>query len=228
MIEQHLSLPHVVRRSAGQGGAPPMLVLLHGYGSNEHDLFGLAPYLDERLLIVSARAPLTLMPGGYAWFNLGFQQGGGMSFDLPGMLRQIERVAAFVEEAATAYGADPQRIVLGGFSQGAIMTAATLLRRPGLLAGALLLSGALFPGTEAQILPPDFNPEALADLPVLITHGTHDPVLPVELGRACRNLLERYPVDLTYREYPMGHEINLESLRDVADWLRARVNTPLS
>ncbi len=228
MIEQQLSLPHVVRRPTGQGGVPPMLVLLHGYGSNEHDLFGLAPYLDERLLIVSARAPLTLMPGGYAWFNLGFEQGGGMSFDLPGMLRQVERVAAFVEEAAAAYGADPKRIVLGGFSQGAIMTAATLVRRPGLLAGALLLSGALFPGSEAQILPPGFDPETLAGLPVLITHGTHDPVLPVELGRACRSLLERYPVELTYREYPMGHEINLESLRDVADWLRARVNTPLS
>ncbi|GAB4207473.1 MAG: phospholipase [Roseiflexaceae bacterium] len=227
MIEQQLSLPHVVRRPAKQDGAPPMLVLLHGYGSNEHDLFGLAPYLDERLLIVSARAPLTLMPGGYAWFHLGFEQTGGISFDLPGMLHQVDRVATFVEEAATAYGADPKRVFLGGFSQGAIMTAVTLVRRPGLLAGALMLSGALFPEAQAQTLPPDFKPEALAGVPVLITHGTHDPVLPVALGRALRSLLERYPVELTYREYPMAHEINLDSLRDVADWLRARVSAPL-
>lgn len=218
MISSSLPLIHVVQRPRANAGPPPMLVLLHGYGSNEHDLFGLAPYLDPRLLIVSARAPYTLMPGGYAWFGLDITPE-GIAFDPEQAEASRLVVERFVGEAAAAYGADPDRTFLGGFSQGAMIAGAVTLTRPDILSGALLLSGV----ADRALLPVVAPDEQLAGLPVLLTHGIYDEVLPVELGRAARDLLKSLPVDLTYREYPMGHEINAACLRDVVAWLAARL-----
>ena len=69
---KELSLVHLVREPLVKEEHPPLLLLLHGVGSNEEDLYGLVPYLDKRFLIVSARAPITLEPGSYAWFELTF------------------------------------------------------------------------------------------------------------------------------------------------------------
>lgn len=220
MTTPQLSLPHLVRHAAQGAGAPPLLVLLHGYGSNEQDLIGLAPYLDERLLIVSARAPLTLTPGGYAWFHLDIGAD-GIRLDPQELARQAGLVAGFVEEAGAAYGADPRRVLVGGFSQGAMMSAAVLLSRPELVAGALLMSGALLPQAVPLLRRPGADPRELAGKPVLVVHGTYDGVLPIEFGRATRTALEALPVVLTYREYPMAHEVSVESLRAVAAWVKA-------
>src|SRR4051794_33373186 len=116
-----LSLTHLVSRPQQAGaGAPPLLILLHGVGSNEHDLFGLAPYLDPRFLIVSARAPYVMMPGMYAWFEIGWV-GTEIVVDPQQAEASRKLIGEFVQEAAAAYGADPGRVYLLGFSQGAIM-----------------------------------------------------------------------------------------------------------
>ena len=197
---------------------PPLLILLHGYGANEDDLAGLAPHLDPRLLLVCPRAPLTLQPGSYVWFNLGFDAD-GISFDAAEVQRALIQVTEFVAAAASYYQADPARLVLGGFSQGAIVSAALLQTAPELLAGVALLSGRV-PHAELAGRAPD---AALRGKPVLIQHGVHDQVLPVEGARAGRALLEPLGVALTYREYPMGHEISAQSLSDFAAWLAARL-----
>src|SRR5215813_4755144 len=118
-----LSLTHLLQQPLRPSdGPPPLLILLHGYGSNEHDLFGLAPYLDRRFQIVSARAPHILMPGGYAWFELGWT-----ATDIVINVEQAEQSRAllirFIAEALAAYGGDPAHVYLVGFSQGAIMSA---------------------------------------------------------------------------------------------------------
>lgn len=219
MNESNLPLVHLARRPPGTASPPPMLILLHGYGSNEQDLFGLVPYLDERLLIVSARAPYTLMPGMYGWFTLDITPRGiGVDPDEAEASRQ--QVAAFVEQAAAVYGADPARVILSGFSQGGMMAAAVALTRPELLAGAMVLSGMV----PHELLPQIAPPEQLAGKPFLVQHGTYDPVLPVQLGRAGRDLLQTLPVALTYHEYPIAHEISLESLNDMRAWLADRLD----
>jgi phospholipase/carboxylesterase len=219
MNESNLPLVHLARRPPDTASPPPMLILLHGYGSNEQDLFGLVPYLDDRLLIVSARAPYTLMPGMYGWFTLDITPRGiGVDPDEAEASRQ--QVAAFVEQAAAVYGADPARVILGGFSQGGMMAAAVALTRPELLAGAMVLSGMV----PHELLPQIAPPEQLAGKPFLVQHGTYDPVLPVQLGRAGRDLLQTLPVALTYHEYPIAHEISLESLNDMRAWLADRLD----
>src|SRR5918911_2974181 len=101
-----LSLQHLIQQPRRRvEGAPPLLILLHGYGSNEHDLFGLAPYLDPRFLIVSARAPYTLMPGGYAWFELGWTAT-GITIDFQQAERSRKLLIGFIAEVLAAYGGD--------------------------------------------------------------------------------------------------------------------------
>ena len=215
-----LPLTHLAQRPRRPApGPPPLLILLHGYGSNEHDLIGLAPYLDPRFLIVSARAPHTLMPGGYAWFELDWTPRGiAIDFDQAEESRKL--AARFVGEAAAAYAADPRRIYLCGFSQGAIVASGVALTDPDLVAGTVLMSGRV----PDEIRPLVAPPERLAGKPFLVTHGLYDEVLPIANGRASRAILERLPVDLTYREYPMAHEVSAESLGDVTTWLTARLD----
>lgn len=205
----------MVREPAQVGQtAPPLLLLLHGIGSNEEDLFGLAPYLDERFLIVSARAPVTLAYGGYGWFQIDFTPR-GMVADVEQAKQSLAMLPRFVDELVETYGADGRRVYLMGFSQGAMMSLALTLTSPQKVAGVVAMSGRL----PMQVIDPEPDREALNGMPVLVTHGLYDPVLPIENGRAARDYLAGLPVALAYREYPMAHEVSMESLRDVTAWL---------
>ncbi len=225
MTTDELTLKHLVQTPRVPAGArAPLVVLLHGYGSNELDLFGLAPQLDERCLIVSARAPLTLaQTGGHAWFNIEYTAN-GLTADLEQAEQSRSSLIGFLDELQAAYPIDPGRVYLAGFSQGAMMSLSVMLARPEKIAGVLALSGRL----PAAVLPrlETHAPEAYDSLPVFVAHGLYDPVIPVVQGRACRDELRRLPLHLTYREYPMGHEVSLETLRDAAGWLSATLNAP--
>lgn len=215
-----LSLVHLTRRPLVQSeGRPPLLLLLHGVGSHEADLFMLAPHLDPRLLIVSARAPHTLAPGMYAWFEVQLDPiNPAINPEQAEASRQI--LIRFIDEAVEAYGADPNRVFLMGFSQGAIMSIGILLTRPEKLSGVVAMSGRILP----EVLPHMAPPDALRGIPVLVLHGVADPILPIHHGRAIRDLLAKLPVDLTYKEYSMGHQVTEESLADVAAWLRVQLD----
>jgi phospholipase/carboxylesterase len=193
---------------------------LHGVGSNEQDLFGLAPYLDERFLIVSVRAPVVLGAGAYGWFNIEFTPR-GMVADIEQAKRSLELLPGFIDEIVETYGADDKCVYVAGFSQGAMMSLALALTRPEKIAAVVAMSGR-FPLPVLEHLP---DQKTLAGMPVLVTHGVYDPVLPIEEGRGIRKNLQALPVELTYREYPMGHEVNLESLRDVSTWLSRTLDT---
>ncbi|MCI0337948.1 MAG: alpha/beta fold hydrolase, partial [Acidobacteria bacterium] len=119
---------------------PPLLLLLHGFGANEDDLFTLAPYLDERFLIVSARAPVELGPVSYAWFNLGFTPE-GVVINLEEAESSRLRLRKFINELIEFYQIDPRAVYLMGFSQGAMMSLALALTYPGIAAAVVSMSG---------------------------------------------------------------------------------------
>ena len=214
-----LSLVHLVSQPKVGASTPPLLLLLHGVGSNEHDLFGLVPYLDKRFLIISVRAPNTLGPGSYAWFEVDFTPQGPAINPAQAEASRLALIT-FLDEAVNAYNADPKQIYLMGFSQGAIMSASIALTQPQLVAGAVLMSGRILP----EIQPLIASNEELSGLPFLVVHGTADMVLPVSYGRASRQLLSSLPVELTYHEYRMGHEVSQESLSDVTSWLTGQLD----
>jgi phospholipase/carboxylesterase len=197
-----VSLAALERPAAGE--AAGALVLLHGRGADEHDLFPLLDALDpeRRLYGYTPRAPLAFLPAGSAgglggahWYAVP-----RVGFPDPATFR--EGYTALVQW----FDALPHpagRIVLGGFSQGAVMSHALALGagrpRP---AALVALSGfvSVVDGWEPDLAPP-FPP-------IVIAHGTLDPVIPVEFGRRARALLEEAGADVVYRESPIGHSID--------------------
>lgn len=220
MDNPELSLAHLVRRPIRPAARPPLLLLLHGVGSNEHDLFSLADYLDERFVIISARAPNTRAPGSFAWFAVTFTPDGPL-IDSVQAEESRRRLLRFIGEAVAAYDADPAQVYLMGFSQGAIMSASVALTEPEQVAGAVLMSGRILP----EIRPLMASSPRLEGKPFLVVHGVADAVLPIQHGRSSRTLLEALPVRLDYREYPIDHEISQQSLADIAAWLRQRLDS---
>ncbi len=219
MVVANLSLDHLVHQPQIPSDRPPLLILLHGVGSNEQDLFGLTPYFDERFLILSTRGPLTLSHGSYAWFHV--QLGGRTPQINPEEAESSRRtIIRFIGEAAEAYKADAGRVYLLGFSQGAIMSQSVMLTQPEALAGVVAMSGRVLPEVKSRAV----SPERLNGFPILVQHGIYDPVLTIENGRASRDYLATLPVQLTYREYPMAHQVTEESLADAQAWLQAQLN----
>lgn len=220
-----LSLVHLTRppqQEAADGTRPPLLALLHGVGSNEHDLFGLAPELDPRLRIVSARGPLTRGQGSYAWFDVQFLPGGGFSINPEQLDASRQRLITFLREAVEAYAADPERIYLMGFSQGAIMALTLALTEPRLLAGVVAISGRIPPEVQPWMV----SPEETAGLPVIVTHGRADTVISIDWAHRAREVLERQRVALTYREHGAGHFIPPATLAEVRAGLTRRIDEP--
>lgn len=217
-----LSLTHITREPVRPStGPPPLLLLLHGRGSHEGDLVGLAPYVDGRFFIVSARGPVVLGPGMYAWYHVQLDPIQPV-IDAGEAERSRALLVRFIDEVTATYEVDPARVYLLGFSQGAIMSLSLALSVPERLAGVVAMSGWIPPEVPARAVPL----EAMRGLPVLVLHGTQDPILPVHLGRAVRDRLASLPVALTYREYEMGHHVSEESLADAAAWLKDRLDEP--
>jgi phospholipase/carboxylesterase len=187
------------------------LVLLHGRGADEHDLFPLLGLLDpeRRLLGATARGPLSLPPGGAHWYVVR-----RVGHPDPDTFRSTyARAAGWLDDLLARHGIPPERTVLGGFSMGAVMSYALGLGadrpRP---AGIVALSG-FIPTVDG------FELGDPAGLPVAIGHGTHDPVIGVEFGRDARDRLTAAGAEVTYRESPMPHAIDPSFLRELPDWV---------
>ncbi|MFP4090296.1 MAG: alpha/beta hydrolase [Cyclobacteriaceae bacterium] len=218
------SLKHIKREPQVESdGPPPLLILLHGLGSNEQDLFSFAPLLDPRFLILSVQAPISYGFGGYAWFNIDLTSG-IPSANLQQVMQARRLLGSFINEAIEAYQPDKNRIYLAGFSQGAIMSYAAAFSEPYLIRGLVSMSGYILREVTAQV---SFNPQ-LKKIRIFATHGKRDQVLPIFLGRATNDYLRTLHLDYTYKEYDMAHEVNAECFEDVKAWLKAQLDENLA
>jgi phospholipase/carboxylesterase len=205
-----LSLSYRTRPAAGEPEG--LLVLFHGRGADEHDLFPLLDHLDpeQRLLGVTPRGPLSLPPGGAHWYALG-----GLGTPDPATFTPTYGAASeWLGDLAAETGIALEKTVLGGFSQGAVMTYALGLAKGRPRPAALLaLSGFVpsVPGLELDLTPP-FPP-------IAIGHGIYDPIIGVEWGRRAKALLERAGADPIYREYPLPHAVEPGFLVELRPWL---------
>lgn len=204
-------------RRAGTEPAP-LIILLHGIGSNEHDLIALTPELDPGGHYVSLRAPHDLGPGSYGWFNIDWRPA-GIAVDPAEVEASRDLLIRTIPALIAATGADERRVYLVGFSQGAIMSLFVALTRPDLMAGVVAMSGVVPLEMRAVHAPP----AALRGLPVLMVHGLYDPVLPVEQAREGQHFLATLPLALTYKEYPMAHQVSAESLAAIVAWFRTQL-----
>ncbi len=192
------------------------LIMLHGRGADENDLLGLAEYLDERLLIISARAPFPFQGGGgYAWYDIV-----GVGRPDPKMFEEsYDMLVQFLGDIAQGYPVDIQRIFLLGFSMGTMMAYALMLTKPEFISGVVANSGYVPEDTGLT-----FQWQMLFGKGLFIAHGVYDPVIPIEFGRRAKELFSKTQADVTYKEYPMAHQISEESLKDMSQWLAERLD----
>lgn len=206
-------LVHILRPVTGDPlGA---LVLFHGRGADERDLAPLLQVLDpdRRLVGITPRGPLSLPPGGAHWYavqRIGYP-------DPTTFWEVYPRVAAWLDALPATTGVPIERTVIGGFSQGAVMSLALGLGagrpRP---AGIVALSG-FIPTVDGL----ELDLPARAGLPVVVAHGTRDPVIGIEWGHDARDRLGAAGVALTYRESPMGHSIDPGLVPELREWVAA-------
>jgi phospholipase/carboxylesterase len=216
MDSKQLSLPHLVEFPASSQvqespSHHPTLLALHGRGSNEEDLIGLAPHLPQGLLWISPRAPLLLGPGSYEWYRVRVI---GRP-DPDQVLAALETIDRFIDEILSAYTINPQKLFLLGFSQGSLLSMCYALRHPSRVAGVIAQSGYIPDAVNLEI-----DKAGVKSKPFLLIHGEQDTMIPVEWGRASRDRLQELGVDLSYHEFQMGHSVSLESLAMISSWLR--------
>ena len=217
-----MELLYAAHVPAGDGPFP-LVVALHGWGSNAHDLLGLAPVLNRgELLVLSPQGPVTFpiaqgVPG-HGWFDL-TREGPP---DPSEIKQAADLVEAFVEAATARYPVDPRKRVLLGFSQGGVLAYELALRNPSAWAGVAALSSWL----PEELVRAAGSP-SLETLPVFVTHGTQDPMIPVERAQESRERLNTLGALLTYREHEMEHEVRPEALRDLVGWLDGKVLNPI-
>ncbi len=207
-----LSLHHLTSPPASPSHTDrhPAILALHGRGSNEHDLLGLAAYLPKNFFWVSPRGPFDLGPRSYEWFQI-TQIGKPDPARLAGAL---ESLGAFIEEVIARYPIDPGQLFLLGFSQGSILAMSYALTHPQKVAGVIAQSGYLPLESGLQ-----FDIDGARNTPFLLTHGIDDPILPVDWARRSRDTLSALGVALEYREFAMGHQVSEESLAVISAWL---------
>lgn len=215
-----MNLLHAVYEPTGDG-PHPTIVALHGWGANALDLLGLAPHLGGgRFLVLCPQGPLQFQIGpnadGFGWFPLS----GGATADPKAVLAAADSLVAFVDAAERRYPIAADKLALLGFSQGGVMAYALALRQRHRFAGLAALS--------TWLPPPLVEAGAeLAQLPVLVQHGSRDPLIPVQRGQESVTLLRQLGANVIYREYEMGHEINPKSLTDLVTFLGEKILSPI-
>ncbi|MBM4160238.1 MAG: alpha/beta fold hydrolase [Ignavibacteria bacterium] len=210
------SLLHkVLPAGGGEKGGSPALLLLHGRGTNEDDLLGLAQYLDPRFFIISARAPFRFPYGGFTWYQI-VEVGTpvGSEFD-----ESYQRLTQLIDDIRQNYPIDPQRIFILGFSMGSVMSFALSLTHPEAVRGVVAHSGYIPENTSLR-----FQWDKLAGLSLFVAHGVHDLVIPISHARRAQELLSATKAHLTYKEYPIPHTMSEESLSDLSTWLQNRLD----
>ena len=211
----NLSLEYKIREPRVKLDKNPLLLLLHGYGSNEADLFSFADELPDEYYIISARAPYDLQYGSYAWYAINFDadQNKFSDHDQAKVSRDI--IAGFIDELIQTYPIDPEKVTLVGFSQGSILSYAVALSYPEKVQKVVAMSGYL----NLEIVSDDYLKNTFNNLKIFASHGTSDQVIPVAWARKTPALLENLGIDITYKEYPIGHGVAPQNFYDFKSWL---------
>lgn len=215
-----MNLHYLLREPKEKKDKNPTLILLHGYGSNEEDLFSFASELPDEYYIFSVRAPYDLQPFGHAWYAIHFDADENKFSDDEQAKESRDIIISFVEQIKDKYPIDEKQITLIGFSQGAILSYATALSYPEKIARVVALSGYL----NENILIENFRTKDNKHLQFFISHGTVDQVIPIDWARKAKPFIENMNLSVTYKEYPVGHGVAPQNFYDFKNWLESTKN----
>ena len=217
MLNEDLSIKYLIKEPQSKTSESPLLLLLHGFGSNESDLHSFANYLPENHYIVSIRAPFKLPNGGFAWYNISFDEDMNKFNDHDQAKDSINMIINFIEELSNKYLIDKDKISLLGFSQGTILSYALCLNYPEKFKNIIGFSGYI---DEAMINIESENTD-YSKLNLYISHGKDDPVIPVDWARKSSEILKRNKIKYSFNEFNSGHTISSENFYDFKNWLES-------
>lgn len=193
----------------------PLLLLLHGYGSNEEDLFSFASELPDNYYIISARAPYPLPPYGNAWYAIDFDANMNKFSNEEQAIESRDLIVAFIDELLEKYPIDPTNVNLIGFSQGAILSYAIALSYPEKVNKVVALSGYF----NQNIMKDGYENNDFSNLKFFVSHGSVDQVIPVEWARKNPEVLNLLKVSNEYHEYNVGHGVAPKNFFDFKRFL---------
>ena len=209
------NLHHITRPSTLKENAP-LLIMLHGYGSDEEDLFSFATELPEELFIISLRAPHTMQPYGNAWYAINFDADQNKWSDNAQAIQSRDLVAQFIDEACEMYPVDKNNVTFLGFSQGTILSYAVALTYPEKVNNVIALSGYV----NEDIIHPDFDHKDYSHLNIYSSHGSLDQVIPVDWARKAPLYLSQHNIKHVYSEFPVGHGVAPQNFYEFRSWLK--------
>ena len=211
-----MKLHHLVKEPKNKKDKNPLLLLLHGYGSNEEDLFSFASELPDEYYVISARAPYDMMYGSYAWYAINFDADENKFSDIGQAQISRDIIADFIDELIDNYPIDANNVTLIGFSQGSILSYAVALSYPQKVQRVVAISGYF----NAEIAVPDFAANDFNGLKIFASHGSVDQVIPVEWARKSIPVIEKLGISIVYKEYPVGHGVAPQNFFDFKNWLQ--------
>jgi phospholipase/carboxylesterase len=207
-------LEYLIRLPKGDSQHAPLLVLLHGYGSNEQDLFSLSPHIPEHWLVVSVRAPHRMGNNSYKWYNVAMEDG---KIKIDAQQEEQSRIVLgrFVASIIEKYKVDKKRVVVAGFSQGANMSLGLGLTSPETVSGFACFSGRFLD----EIKPLVSKSASLKRLKAFIAHGDADAMLPIKYAEESIKQLQTLGIETVFVKDNIGHEISKTELIAFVNWL---------
>ena len=215
MEKQNLLLEHNYRAAKNAEGAAPAIIMLHGFGSDENDLFSFANELPEKYAIISLKAPIKMEPYGNAWYNIYFDDSQGKFSDDEQAIASRELVAKCVDDIVEKYKVDSTNITLLGFSQGTILSFAVALSYPEKIKNVIGLSGYV----NKEILKEGYADNDFSNLKVYTSHGSVDQVIPVQWAQKTKPFLDNLNIECSYSEFPVGHGVAPQNFFELKKWL---------
>ncbi len=214
-----MPLEYLIQQPKTTSENPPLLVLLHGYGSNEQDLFSFAPELPDELLIISAQAPLPMGFGSYTWYTINFEGSQSNRSNLTEAKEALLKIETFIDKIIDKYNVATTKMFLLGFSQGSILSMAYAFRNPNKIQNIIGLSGYI----NTDLLPLDYNLKEYNNLDFFVSHGSVDQVLPVEWARKTPEILNSLNIKNQYHEYNVGHGVAPQNFADFKKWITKKL-----
>lgn len=220
MTNMQLDIPfhYLLREPKKSSSHVPVVLMLHGYGSHEGDLFSFADSLPEECCVIALRAPLRLDFGGYAWYEINWQADGNKWTNLEQAEASIALLNTTIDALKVQLQFEKWDLHLFGFSQGAILSYALAFRFPDKIKYVEALSGYM-----VKELIPEQVPTAVQKLDFFISHGNMDPVIPIQWGKTAADILESAKISHTFREYPMAHGVTPQCFNDLLAWMKERM-----
>lgn len=208
------SLKYMIRESKDSAAGAPMLILLHGHGSNEEDLFALNAGIPDHWIVVSVRGPFKLAENSYRWYDVRMENG-SIAINIEQEEISRKSLMDLIGGLTKKYKADSSKIFAAGFSQGANMAQSLGLGEPGLIAGF-----AVFSGRYVEEFTPYISKSAgMRNATAFISHGRGDQMLPVAYAEGNISKLKSMGFQITYCEDSNGHSISEKQWRAFLVWL---------